>query len=146
MIAVDTNVLVTAHRQDAPRHQAALAAVRGLAEARAPWSIPWPCVHEFLAVVSHPRIFDPPSTIPQALDQVAAWRESASLELLVESPGYAERLREVLERSEVVGPRVHDARIAALCLHHRVEVLWTADRDFSRFAGLEVTDPLVRSG
>lgn len=52
-------------------------------------------------------------------------------------------LAEVLRRARVAGPAVHDARIAALCLHHRVRELWTADRDFGRFAGLEIRNPLV---
>ncbi len=38
-------------------------------EGRAPWAIPWPCVHEFLAVATHPRIYDPLTSLPKALDQ-----------------------------------------------------------------------------
>lgn len=44
------------------------------------------------------------------------------------------------------GAMVHDGRIAALCLHHGVSELWTADRDFSRFATLAVRNPLVVPG
>lgn len=146
MIAVDTNVLVAAHRQDAPRHSAAVDALGALASGASTWAVPWPCLHEFLAVVTHPRIFDPPSTLAQALDQLAAWLAAPNLVLLAESLGYAERLHAVISVSGVVGPRIHDARIAALCLHHRVDVLWTADRDFSRFADLRVIDPLASAG
>ena len=59
MIAVDTNLLVYAHREDSPWHDAAYARIAELAESRAPWAIPWPCLHEFLAIVTHPRIYAP---------------------------------------------------------------------------------------
>jgi len=142
MIAVDTNVLVYAHRRDSEWHEPAAAAIRGLAEGHAPWAIPWPCVHEFLAIATHPAIYQPPSTMEQALRQVGAWMASPSLTLLAEGPGYAERLARVVTAARVSGARAHDARIAALCLHHGVRELWSADRDFSRFADLSVANPL----
>jgi predicted nucleic acid-binding protein len=49
----------------------------------------------------------------------------------------------MLRRARVVGPKVHDARIAALCVQHAITELWTADRDFSRFAGLSTRNPLM---
>jgi len=143
MIAVDTNVLVYAHRRDAELHASAAEAVRSLAEGRAPWAIPWPCVHEFLAIVTHPRIFKGPTKLAEALDQVDAWLESPSVALLSEGAGYLDRLAAVLRNSRVRGARVHDARIAALCLHHGVRELWSADRDFTRFPDLAVRNPLV---
>jgi toxin-antitoxin system PIN domain toxin len=143
MIAVDTNVLVYAHRRDSEWHAEAEAAVRGLAEGRAQWAIPWPCVHEFLAIVTHPRIYKPPTTTEAALGQVAAWLESPSLTLLNEGPGYADRLGEALRASKARGAKVHDARIAALCIYHGVRELWSADRDFTRFPSLTVSNPLA---
>ena len=143
MIAVDTNLLVYAHRRDADWHHAAAEAVTELAEGRDPWAIPWPCIHEFLAIVTHPRIYDPPSQGEAALDQVAAWMESPSLTLLPEGPGYADHLARMLLTSRVAGAKVHDARIAALCVYHGVSELWSADRDFSRFPAPEVRNPLV---
>jgi len=143
MIAVDTNVLVYAHRRDSDWHVPAAEAVKALAEGRDAWAIAWPCIHEFLAIVTHPRIYDPPSKLKAALSQVAAWLESPSLTLLAEGPGYGERLAEVLATSRVVGARIHDGRVAALCAYHGVSDLWSADRDFSRFAGLTVRNPLV---
>ena len=61
MIAVDTNILVYAHREDQAWFDAAVAAIRGLAEAGQPWAIPWPCIHEFLAIATNPRIFKHPT-------------------------------------------------------------------------------------
>ena len=143
MIALDTNVLVYAHRRDATWHAEAADVLRGLAEGSAPWGIPWPCVHEFVAIVTHPHIFRPPSTIPQALAQVAAWMDSPSLVLLGEGAGYWEHARDAIARGKATGPKVHDARVAALCAYHGIKELWSADRDFHRFPDVKVRNPLV---
>lgn len=143
MIAVDTNILVHAHRADSEWHGPAARAVAGLANARAPWAIAWPCIGEFLAVVTHPRIFAPPTPREKACDQVDAWIESPSLVLLGEDAEHWATLRETVTRGRVAGAPVHDARIVALCRRHGVAELWTADRDFSRFRGLAVRNPLT---
>lgn len=143
MIAVDTNILVYAHRSDVQWHEHAERAVRSLAEGSAPWAIPWPCVHEFLAIASHPRIFKTPTPVPAALDQVEAWLESPSLVMIGEPDGYWRELRTLATEARVAGPRVHDARVAAICLAHQVRELWTADRDFSFFPRLKARNPLV---
>jgi toxin-antitoxin system PIN domain toxin len=143
MIAVDSNLLVYAHREDSPWHEPAYDRIVQLAEGRAPWAIPWPCLHEFLAIVTHPRIYAPPTPLDKAIDQVDAWVESPSLVLLPEAEDYWMQLRPMLLSGRVAGPQIHDARIAALCKDHGVTELWTADRDFGRFSGLTVRNPLV---
>lgn len=142
MIAVDTNILVYAHRGDAPFHERAKARIGDLAEGGAPWAIPWTCVHEFFGIVTHPRIYKPPTPTSKALDQLDAWIESPTLVLLAENDVYWPTLRSTLGAGKVTGPRVHDARIASLCLTHGITELWSADRDFSRFTKLRVTNPL----
>lgn len=143
MIALDTNVLVYAHRRDSEWHDSAKRVVDSLAEGSKVWAIPWPCVHEFLAIITHPRIYHVPTPLERAVEQVAAWLESPTLVRLSEQSGYWERLSDLLTSSRTAGPRVHDARIAALCLAHGVRELWTADRDFGRFPALETRNPLT---
>ena len=143
MIAVDSNILVYAHREDSPWHEIAFARLGEMAEGPGAWAIPWPCLHEFLAIVTHPRIYNPPSPLDTALAQVEAWLEAPGLVLLMEMEGYWAELRAMLAAGRVTGSQVHDARVAALCRLHRVEELWSADRDFSRFPGIKVTNPLV---
>lgn len=145
MIAVDTNLLVYAHREDAAFHAPALACIEQLAQGREAWAIPWPCIHEFLSVVTNLRIYKTPTPMATALDAVDAWMESPSLALLGEQGAYWPGLRAMLEASRCTGAMVHDARIAALCLQHGVRELWTADRDFGRFAGLRTVNPVVRA-
>ena len=143
MIAVDTNLLVYAHRQDSEWHEAAYECVRSLAESPAVWAIPWPCIHEFLAITTHAKIYRPPSKLAEVKAQVDAWLASPSLTLLRESDDHWECLSDVVSASNTKGAKVHDARIAAMCIANGVSELWTADRDFSSFAGLNSTNPLV---
>ena len=145
MIAVDTNILVYAHRRDAIWHERAAVVVSRLAEGPDAWAVPWPCLHEFLSIVTHPRIYLPPTPLEKALDQVAAWLESPTLSLLAEGPGAWDLFRKVVSQGRITGPAIHDARIATLCLLHGARALWTADRDFGRFAGLSTRNPLIES-
>ena len=142
MIAVDTNILVHAHRADSPWHAAAAAAIQQLAET-ARWTIPWACLHEFYSVVTHPRVFRPPSTMLQALTQIDLWCESPGLVLIGETEQHLTALRDVVTAGKLTGPAIHDARIAAVCLQHGVQELWSADRDFARMPSLRVRNPLV---
>ncbi|MEO8185037.1 MAG: PIN domain-containing protein [Deltaproteobacteria bacterium] len=142
MIAVDTNILVYGHRKDSEWNEIAHQRLAELAGSRATWAIPWPCIHEFLSVVTHPRIFSPPSSLEQALDQVSAWLECPSLALLSEEGDYWPCLEELVRDAKLRGPAVHDARIAALCRLHGVHELWSADRDFSRLQ-VKVRNPLI---
>lgn len=144
MIAVDTNLLVYAHRRDSPWHEAAAAVVRGLAEGREPWAIPWPCLHEFHAIATHARIYQPPTPVDLAIAQVDAWLESPTVHLLTEGPEHWPTLRDMLRVGRIAGPKVHDARIAALCRQHGVRELWTADRDFNGIPGIRTANPLIR--
>lgn len=143
MTAVDTNLLVYAHREESPWHETALRVLKSLAEGTSPWAIPWPCVHEFLAIVTHPRIYRPATPPELALAAIRAWMTSPSLHLIGEGPEYFDRLDQLVMSGKVTGPAIHDARIAALCLEHGIRTFWTADRDFSRFPALNVKNPQV---
>lgn len=143
MIAVDTNILVYAHREDSQWHRAARDAITRLAEDRASWAIPWSCVHEFLAIVTHPRVYRPPTPLAKAVDQVEAWLESPTLMMIGEAEGYWGVLRQAALEGRVAGPQLHDARVAAVCLSNGVRELWTHDRDFGRFRRLQTHNPLI---
>src|SRR5215470_10260941 len=103
MIALDTNILVYSVREDSPWHQAALACVRQIAEGSGPWAIAWPCVHEFLAIVTHPRIYQPPTPPVRALEQVEIWMESPSLRLLGELRGHWTELKRLITAGKIAG-------------------------------------------
>jgi len=145
MIAVDTNILVYSVREDSPWHRAAIECLRGLAEGDSSWAIAWPCIHEFIAVVTHPRIYKPPTPLRDALLQVDYWMESPGLRLLGEGPGYWNHLKDMLDAGKAVGPMVHDGHIMAICRDHGVREIWTSDRDFTRFKGIRTRNPLLDS-
>jgi uncharacterized protein len=144
VIAVDSNLLIYSHREDSEFHTAAKGLVDSLRHQPAPWAIPWPCIHEFIGIVTHPGIYKPASTLLEALGFVDSLFASPQLHLLSESSGYFEKLRDIVTGVRLKGPRIHVARIAALCLHHGVSELWSADRDFSAFPQLKVRNPLVK--
>jgi toxin-antitoxin system PIN domain toxin len=143
VIAVDTNVLVYARRAELPRHGAARALLRALAEGDEPWALPWPCIYEFLRVVTHPRVFDPPTDLGAALEDLASLVASPSLVLLGEGPSHFGHLRAAMTDGAAVGNLAHDAHIAALCIEHGVRELLTADRDFARFGGVRLRNPFA---
>jgi len=144
MIALDTNLLVYAYREDSEFHSVAMAQIRPVIEGDSPWALPWTCVHEFIGVVTSGRVYKPASPLSNVLGYLDSLMASPQLHLLGESPGYFEKLRELALAAKLSGPRIHDARIAALCLHHGVRELWTADRDFSMFPKLKTRNPLVK--
>jgi len=144
MIAVDTNVLVYAHRREVAEHRVAQECLRTLAEGREPWAIPWPCVYEFFSVTTNRRIWHNTASTPQqAWAQLDAWFASPSIRLLAEAPGFTSVLADFMCRPRVRGAVVHDARIAAICVSHGVDALFSRDRDFSLFPELDVRNPFA---
>jgi hypothetical protein len=97
-----------------------------------------------LAVVTHPRIYKPPTRLEDAILQVDYWTESPTLRLIGEASGYWELLKPTLKTAKAVGPLIHDGRVAALCRAHGVAEIWSADRDYTRFEGIRVRNPLLR--
>jgi predicted nucleic acid-binding protein len=89
VIALDTNVLVYARREETLHHRRASVIIKQFAEGSSPWALPWPCVYEFIRVVTHPRVFDPPSDLGDVLNDLASLLESPSLTLLREGPRHA---------------------------------------------------------
>lgn len=142
MIAVDTNVLVYAHRAESKHNERCYDLLRRLAAGRVPWAIPSPCLVEFLCVVTHPRYLETPTPLPLALEQVRYWLTTPNNSVLPETASTLQTLRDLVDSAQLVGPKVYDARIAAICLDHGVREVWTADRDFSRFPKLQTRDPL----
>jgi toxin-antitoxin system PIN domain toxin len=142
MVAVDTNVLIYAHRREVKEHAAAFELLRELAASDHSWAIPWPCVYEFFSVVTNRRIWkDAVSTPEDAWSQLEAWFAAPTLNVIAEPPGFPSLLEGFLKRSRVRGPVAHDARVAAICVAHGVERLWTRDRDFSLFPELYTQNP-----
>lgn len=104
-------------------------------------AIPWPCVHEFISVVSNPRMPDPASPM-EGLSAIRALLGAPRVSVLAEGDEHLELLSALLEGGLVRGPKMHDAR-TAICLAHGVDELWTVDSDLSPFSALRARNPLV---
>jgi len=138
MIAVDTNVLVYAHRGETELHQSALDQLTSFCEGDNPWALPLPCLSEFFRVVTHPRVFNPPSKLEDAIDFVKSLERSPSCRILRPSVHYLEHLYTTMRDANTKGNLVFDAQIAALCKENGISKVLTNDRDFERFDGISV--------
>lgn len=145
MIAVDTNLLVYAHRADMPMCIAAQSAIERAAAASGGWAIAWPCIHEFIAVVTGAAFGKHRTPLPVAFEAVRSWSMHPRCRLLGETAHHLETLEALAVRAGIIGSTIHDARIAAICLAHGVSELWSSDRDFNRFPDLRVRNPLIPS-
>jgi toxin-antitoxin system PIN domain toxin len=145
VIALDTNLLVYAHRPDTPFHAAAARVLEQLAESPYPWAIPWPCVHEFLSVVTGPAFGKAATPLAVALEAIRQIVVHPRCVTLAETEGHFELLAALCQRANLRGGAIQDARIAALCISHGVEELWSCDRDFQRFPDVRVRNPLIPS-
>lgn len=138
MIAVDTNILVYADREHLPQHGRALSVLTSLAEGAEAWGLPIFCVGEFIRVVSHPRLFDPPTPAAEAVQSIMALLESPSVRLLSPGSAYLTLLERLIASSNASGNLIFDAQIAAVCLEHGARTVLTEDRDFMRFPELTI--------
>lgn len=135
MIAVDTNVLVYAHREELPQHRRARARLIELAEGPARWAIPVFCLGEFLRVMTHPRLLDPPFEMGEACEALGRVLSSPSLVVLTPGDRFWPLLSRAADDGHTIGNLAFDAQIVALCREAGVRALLTEDRDFDRFAG-----------
>ena len=146
MIAVDTNVLIYAHRRETELHRAAADRLTALAEGDAPWILPVFCITEFLRVVTHLRVFNPPSSSAEALDFVGRLLDAPTCTVAFPETRFLSGLEAVIRESDARGNLIFDAQIAAICKSHGASTIVTNDRDFERFAFLQVEYLAGRQG
>jgi len=115
--------------------------LRRLSEGRTPYALFWPSLYEFLRVVTHHRVFDPPSTVDEALEALDAFLEPPAVRVLSETPAHQEILCQVLRETPVNGNLIHDAHMVALVLEHGVHEIVTLDGDFRRFPQISSPKP-----
>ena len=144
MIAVDTNILVYYHRIDNKWHEEARKTILSLHESSDTWVIPYPCVSEFLAIVTHPKIFNRPTPLEEALKEIQYLSESPNLYFISEGNNFMKIFSKILIQAKLSGPKIHDARIAAIAIENEVSCLYSLDRDFSRIKDLKVANPFLR--
>ncbi len=142
MIAIDTNLLVYAHRAAAPEHRAARRAIER-ASSQGRWGFAVACVAEFWAVATHPSSAGRPSTPTEA----AAYLEALAIggaEVWEPGAGFGARLAQLAVDLDVAGSRVFDLQIGLIAFERGATELWTADTRFVKLPGLRLHNPLAR--
>jgi hypothetical protein len=142
MIAVDTNLLVYAHRAAVPEHRAARRAIETVCTAPHGWGIALPSLAEFYGIVTHPAASGRPSSPGEAIAFVNMLCHEGGAQVFTPAPDFAFRLLETAAALELHGPRIFDLQIALCALEAGARELWTHDRQFVRVPGLHITDPL----
>ena len=138
MIAIDTNILIYAHRIETDLHEVAAEQLAALAEGAVRWALPVFCIAEFMRVVTHKRVFNPPSTVAQAAVFVEGVSAAPNCEVLRPGAEFLKHLLATAREVDAHGNLMFDAQIAALCREHGIDTLLTNDRDFERFEELRV--------
>jgi predicted nucleic acid-binding protein len=106
-------------------------------------AIPYPCLSEFLSIVTNPKIFKIPSPREIALEELENFLSLPNVYCIGELTGYFSLFKEISLKAKISGGEYHDARIAAICIQHDIKVFYSADRDFNRFPKLKIKNPLV---
>ena len=135
----DVNVLIYAHREDAPEHQRYAAWLRKLADANEPFAVAEVVLASFLRIVTNGKIFDPPTPMKTALgfsQHLVDWPRAV---LVAPSRRHWDLFTGLC--ADIQGPLVSDAYLAALAIEHGCELV-TTDSDFARFKGLRWRHPL----
>ncbi len=142
MIAVDTNLLIYAHRVGAPQHHAARRALERAANDDAGWGIALASIAEFWSVVTHPASAGRPSTPAEASGFVQSLLQGGGAQLWQPGTGFGDRFLILAADRSITGPRIFDLQIALTAVEHGARELWTHDRNFLSLPGLRVRDPL----
>ena len=143
MIAVDTNLLVYAHRGAVPEHRAAREALERASRDRRGWGTAVGCVAEFWSVVTHTRATGRPSEPDEARRFLRSLVEEGGLELWSPGPGFGARLVQMASELRISGARIFDLQIALTVFDNGAIEIWSHDRNFASFPGLETHDPLA---
>ena len=142
-VSLDANVLLYASDSASPRHEQARAVVEAVAAGPELAYLFWPTIMAYLRIATHPAIFDRPLSAGEALGNVDALLSRPHVRAPGEQPEFWRRYRAVATDAAPTGNLVPAAHLVALMLENEVRSIWTHDRDFRRFTGIEVRDPFA---
>lgn len=142
MIVVDVNLFVYAYNERSEQHARARRWLQSALAGSLPVGLPWAVIHGFLRLVTDGRIVGKPLPLTAAIAIVDTWRGEPRVRIIEPGPRYWSLLRELAQRVPVAGALVSDAHLAALAMEHDA-TFYTTDRDFRRFTGLRVINPLA---
>lgn len=141
MIVVDANLLLYAYNASASEHEAARTWLEESLSRPELFGLSWQTITAFVRISTNPRAFSKPLTIKEATTAVSAWIERPMVRIVNPGQHHWEVFMRLLIEGQVRGPLVMDAHLAALAVEHGA-VLCTTDRDFARFPGLKLVNPI----
>jgi toxin-antitoxin system PIN domain toxin len=142
VIVVDANLLIYAHNSDSADFDRSREWLEHVLSEETPVGLPWAVIHAFLRLTTGKVVLPRPLDVETATTIIDEWLSLPSITILEAGPGYWPIFRELLRKAKISGKMVTDAHIAALAIEHDA-ALYTADRDFRRFPGLRVINPLA---
>jgi toxin-antitoxin system PIN domain toxin len=142
VIAVDTNLLVYAHRSAVPEHRQAREALVRAANDGAGWGISFPVLGEFWGIVTHPKAVGGPSTAAQAASFIRALVTQGEMRIWTPGPGFPDHFLQRAVKMSVSGARIFDLQIALIAADNGARELWTHDLNFVPLPGIKIRDPL----
>ena len=144
MKVFDANILLYAYNADSPHHAAARTWLESAFNAEETVALPWQTVFAFVRIATNPRAVPRPLAGDEACDIVTQWLARANVTVIDPEERFWEIFRKLVSEARVSGPLISDAALAALCLEHGA-TLYSTDKDFRRFQGLTLVDPLRES-
>ena len=142
MIVLDANILLYAYDADSDQHARARECVQQVLSGPSPVGLPWQTVTAFVRIVTNPRLSGKRFTPAEVIEVVDQWVDQPNVRLLGPGDQHWTVLRQMIVEGQARGPLVTDAQLAALTVEYG-GVLYTTDRDFSRFPGLRWKNPLA---
>ena len=142
-LTVDANVLLYASDDSSPREAAARALLETIAAGPELTYLFWPTIMAYLRIATHPAVFSRPLAAADAIANIEALLNRPHVRAPGEQPEFWPRYRAVADDAAPMGNLVSDAHLVALMLQNEVRTIWTHDRDFRRFKGIEVRDPFA---
>ena len=143
MIALDTNILVYAHRSRSPLHQEALALLNQAVSASQGFGISYPVLTEFWMVATHSSTPGKPSTPELAAQFIEQLTIQTGGQIWYPGPGFSTELIHMAKKLNITGPRIFDLQIALIAAQNEATEIWTNDADFVSVPALKVSIPLI---
>jgi len=145
LILIDANLLLYAYHERAEQHEASRVWLEGALSGPELVRFAWLTLWAFLRISTNPRVFEHPLSTAEAEEVISSWLAQPAAGILEPDEWHWDILRGLVREGQAAGPLVMDAVIAAIALEHGA-TLCTTDRDFSRFAGLKLMNPLAARG
>jgi len=140
VIIIDINVLVYAHREDEPNNARFAEWLSSVLRSPDPFAIPSVVGTGFIRIVTHPRIYDPPTPLARALQFIDLLRERPNHAMIEAGPRHWTIFRRLCTAARLKGADISDAHLAAIAIESGAEIIST-DSGFGRFPDLRWRHP-----